>query len=388
MDLIEKDEASNTPVARAQARCWRSVWVNVKQRFERITGESLHSGMKVMLRVKAQFHEAYGFSWIVQDIDPNYTLGDMARRRQEIIRILKAEGVFDLNKQLEIPMFAQRIAVISSASAAGYGDFCNQLIDNEYGFQFVTNLFPAIMQGEQVEESVIAALDRINEHVEDYDVVVIIRGGGGTSDLSGFDTLDLAENVANFPLPVITGIGHDRDESVLDMISCVRVKTPTAAADFLISNLADTLSRINDASARIVELVRSCMERERQRITRYQSFIPVAISLVKTRQEARLNQLATRMTSNISTRISTQKLLIENLASRIPSVCRSMIDKERFRIEMLAQRTEALDPIHILRRGYAIALHDGKAIKSPSDVSTGDSINILIAEGVIETVKS
>ena len=235
MDLVQKDE--DTLVARAQARCWRSTWSYVLPKFMKVTGERPRPGMKVLLMVKPQFHEAYGFSWIVQDIDPNYTLGDMARQRQEIINTLKREGIFDLNKSLSIPMFAQRIAVISSQTAAGYGDFCDQLQNNEYGFKFSTRLFPAVMQGEQVEQTIIEALNKINDSIEDFDVVVIIRGGGATSDFSGFDTLELAENVANFPLPIITGIGHDRDECILDMISCVRVKTPTAAATWLIDNL-------------------------------------------------------------------------------------------------------------------------------------------------------
>ena len=213
MELVEKDELSNTPIARASAKCWASRWSMLRPMFERVTGQRLHAGMKVMLRVKAQFHAAYGFSWIVSDINPEYTMGDLMRRRQEIIRQLKAEGVFDLQKSLHLSPFAQSIAVVSSDGAAGYGDFCHQLIDNQYGYAFYMELFTATMQGEQVEQSIIDALNRIYDRQEEFDAVVIIRGGGATSDLSGFDTLALAENVANFPLPVITGIGHDRDES-------------------------------------------------------------------------------------------------------------------------------------------------------------------------------
>lgn len=386
MELIQKDDYTNTPVAKAFARCWKSTWMNVRPRFERVTGQQLHAGMKVLLKVKAQFHEAYGFSWIVSDIDPNYTMGDMARRRQEIIRILKEEGVFDLNKQLPIPMFALRIAVISSATAAGYGDFCNQLMDNEYNFAFQTRLFQSVMQGEQVEESIISALNAINENIDDYDVVVIIRGGGGTSDLSGFDTLSLAENVANFPLPVITGIGHDRDESILDMVSCVRVKTPTAAAAYLIDNLAETLFRIEEAGRRIVDAVRHRMETEKMRISRIQNFLPMAVTLKKTKEENRLQQLSVRMQG-----VVTQKLMLEHhrldaLEERIPNVIKNRLDKERYRLEMLEQRTNVVDPIHILRRGYSIALHDGVAIKSPSQLKKGDSLSIVMASGVINAV--
>lgn len=254
MELVQKDEFGSTPVARASAKCWRSTWMLARPHFERVTGERIHAGMKVLLQVHAQFHENYGFSWIVTDIDPTFTLGDMARKRMEIVRTLKEEGVFDLNRELSIPLFAQRIAVISSATAAGYGDFCSQLSNNAYGFDFIVELFQAVMQGEQVEQSVIAALNRINECADLFDCVVIIRGGGATSDLSGFDTLALAENVANFPLPVITGIGHERDESVLDMVANTKVKTPTAAAAFLIENLKRVSDRIMSAGAASLRL--------------------------------------------------------------------------------------------------------------------------------------
>lgn len=219
MELVQKDIFSATPIARASAKCWKQRWQVLRPKFEGVAGQPLRAGMKVMLQVAASFHEAYGFAWIVQDIDPTYTMGDMARKRLEIIRQLRQEGVFDMQKELTIPMFAQRVAVISSESAAGYGDFRGQLSNNDYGFKFYPRLFAAVMQGECVEQSVVAALNEINRHADDFDVVVIIRGGGATADLSGFDTLELAENVANFPLPIITGIGHERDESVLDMVS-------------------------------------------------------------------------------------------------------------------------------------------------------------------------
>ena len=282
MELIEKDDHTNTPVARASAKCWRQTWQMLQPHFERITGQPLHTGLKVLLRVYAQFHEAYGFSWIVSDIDPTYTIGDMARKRQEIIRQLKEEGVFDLQRELHIPMFAQRIAVISAAGAAGYGDFIRQLEDNDYGFKFEVQLFPAIMQGEQVEQSIIAALNTIYEATAPggnpsgtYDCVVIIRGGGATADLSGFDTLALAENVAQFPIPIITGIGHDRDESILDMVSNTRVKTPTAAAALLIDNLLQVLTRIDSAQQRMTMAISQRFANQKERLSSLQSIIPV-----------------------------------------------------------------------------------------------------------------
>ena len=275
MELVQKDMFSNTPVAKASAKCWKSKWMYVRPKFEQITGQYLHTGMKVMLKVYADFHEAYGFSWIVTDINPEYTLGDMAKKRMQIIEQLKQEGVFDLQKELEIPMFAQRVAVISSQNAAGFGDFTRQLTDNSYGFKFQVELFPAIMQGEGIEGSVIAALDAINERLDEFDVVVIIRGGGATSDMSGFDTLALAENVANFPLPIITGIGHDRDESVLDMISHTKVKTPTAAAALLVEHLEVVWQMLIEAENELVTVAQHRIENEKQRLSHIAEKIPV-----------------------------------------------------------------------------------------------------------------
>lgn len=342
MELIEKDERTATPIAKASAKCWASKWAVVRPYFERTTGQQLHAGMKVLLKVYAQFHEAYGFSWIVTDIDPTYTLGDMARKRQEIIRQLKEEGVFDLQKELSLPLFCQHIAVISSETAAGYGDFCNQLSNNAYGFQFQTWLFPAIMQGEGVEQSIIQALNRINAVSDEFDCVVIIRGGGTTSDMSGFDTLALAENVANFPLPIITGIGHDRDESILDMISFQRVKTPTAAAEFLISHLSEVLEVINDSQERITRL----------------------FSIVKTRQEAKIDTLYNQISM----------ILMRNLAEK------------RHRLEMLEEKTRSLDPQVLLKRGYSITLHNGKAVRDPQQLQKGDEIETRIEKGTIKSI--
>ena len=307
MELVQKDEFGSTPVARASAKCWRSTWMLARPHFERVTGERIHAGMKVLLQVHAQFHENYGFSWIVTDIDPTFTLGDMARKRMEIVRTLKEEGVFDLNRELSIPLFAQRIAVISSATAAGYGDFCSQLSNNAYGFDFIVELFQAVMQGEQVEQSVIAALNRINECADLFDCVVIIRGGGATSDLSGFDTLALAENVANFPLPVITGIGHERDESVLDMVANTKVKTPTAAAAFLIENLKRVPDRIMSAGDRITTAVRRRLDYESMRLGRLAAGIPSLLSLVITRRQASLASLYGRLCAAASSSLSVRR---------------------------------------------------------------------------------
>ena len=386
MELIEKDEHSNTPIAKAHASCWRNRWMLLKPQFERVTGQRIHAGMKVLLKVHAQFHENYGFSWIVDDIDPTYTMGDMARKRMEIIQTLKEEGVFDLQKELKLPMFCQRIAVVSSATAAGYGDFCNQLADNGYGLQFTTALFAATMQGEGVEQSVISALNRINEEWENWDCVVIIRGGGATSDLSGFDTLALAENVANFPLPIITGIGHERDESVLDMISFQRVKTPTAAAAFLVDHLTEVYARIEDAQEAIVNYVKRRLQVERMKFERLSTQIPTLFSLVKVRQSNRLDQLLNRLKVKAE-RIPADGLhRLEMLEARLKEPVERKMERELHRIDMLSQRAIAQDPERLLSRGYSITLKDGKSIKDASQLKAGEEIETRFAKGVAKAV--
>lgn len=389
MELVQKDDLLNTPVARASAKCWRSTWMLVRPHFERITGQKLHSGMKVLLQVSAQFHENYGFSWIVSDIDPTFTLGDMARRRMEIVRTLKEQGVFDLNRELSLPLFAQRIAVISSETAAGYGDFCSQLNNNIYGFDFIVELFPAVMQGEQVEQSVIAALNRINDLSELFDCVVIIRGGGATSDLSGFDTLALAENVANFPLPVITGIGHERDESVIDMVANTRVKTPTAAAAFLIDNLKQVYDRICMAKDRITAAVRRRVSYESMRIERMYVSIPSMATLVVARRHACLSSLYGRLCSAASSGLSGRRSALDALGASLAPLASRRLWAEDNRVRLLAQRVASADPSLLLRRGYSITLHNGRAVTDSSLLADGDILETRFASGsVVSVVRS
>ena len=399
MELIQKDDHNNTPVAKASAKCWASTWRLARPHFERVTGQQLHAGMKVLLKVSAQFHENYGFSWIVTDIDPTYTMGDMARKRQEIIRQLKEEGVFDLQKELQLPMFCQRIAVISSANAAGYGDFVNQLENNDYGFRFHTQLFPAVMQGEGVEQSVIAALNKIFARLKkedsslftlhsslNFDCVVIIRGGGATSDLSGFDTLALAENVANFPLPVITGIGHERDESVLDMVSHTRVKTPTAAAAFLISNLKSVLDEIEDCEQRIHAKVKQRMDMEKIRLLNYAQKIPMLFSVVRTRQEALLGQLLVKMRSSIVYRLQDERHRLIVLQNNMQPVLNRKLTDERHLLDLLSQRLIGLDPNRLLKRGYSITLKNGRTVRDVSQLKEGDELETRFENGTVRSV--
>ena len=385
MELVQKDEASNTPIAKASAKCWASRWSILRPMFERVTGQRLHAGMKVMLRVKAQFHAAYGFSWIVSDINPEYTMGDLMRRRQEIIKQLKAEGVFDLQRELTIPAFAQHIAVVSSDGAAGYGDFCRQLAYNAQGYRFTVRLFSATMQGEAVEQSVIAALNRIYEEQDVFDAVVIIRGGGATSDLSGFDTLALAENVANFPLPIITGIGHDRDESILDMVAHTRVKTPTAAAQLLIDNLSRTDQLIESLRQRIVRTTQQRMYTEQVRLKAVAERIPVLFSLVSVKEQARIDRLSRQVLNAVARRIDTARQRVERLEVRLADTVRRLLTDEQHRLQMLEQRIEAENPERLLRRGYSITTYEGHAVHDASQLPKGAVVETRVEKGAFKS---
>ncbi len=425
IDLIEKAEGTNTPVARASAKCWASTWSTVGPLFEKVTGQRLHTGMKVLMLVGANFHPAYGFSWIISDIDPTYTLGDMARKRQAIIDQLKREGVFDMQKELEMPLFCQHIAVISSANAAGYGDFVNQLESNAYGFKFVTQLFPATMQGEGVEQSIIDALNKIYASMSSpqpsarpegalskrsgertfnppldpkgrfqseaekepsaFDCVVIIRGGGATSDLSGFDTLALAENVAQFPLPVITGIGHERDESVLDMISHTRVKTPTAAAAFLIENLKRVWDYLQDAQTMLAANAKQRMETEQMRLMRASEKIPSLFSLVREKEEHRLDRVLQKIINAAQQGVSNNSHKIDIMEGNMLPLASRLLMEQKHRLQMLEQRALALDPMLLLKRGYSITTHNGIVVRDASQLKPGDVLETRVEKGVVQS---
>ena len=395
MDLVQRDEQMNTPVARAQARCWASTWSVVSSKFQRIAGQSMRAGLKVRLHVKAQFHEAYGFAWIVTDVDPTFTLGEMARRRQEIVRRLREEGIFDLQRELQLPLFCQHVAVVSSEGAAGYGDFCQQLLHNEHGYFFHAQLFPAVMQGEQVEQSIIAALNAIYADVEQaavagrpcpFDCVVIIRGGGATSDMSGFDTLALAENVANFPLPIITGIGHDRDECVLDMVSHLRVKTPTAAAACLVDHLHQVALRLDDCQHRCSQAIQRHLDTERLRVARAAERLPVLCALITTRHRSALGLYGQRLASAVNVRVQLESGRLERLSVRLPLLAGNCLTGGQHRIELLQQRIAALDPKLLLRRGYSITLLNGRALRSAAQVKPGDMLHTRLADGEVASI--
>ena len=364
LEFVQKDVSGNNLIAKARGTIWSNIFKMLKPYFEQETGQAFTSGIKVLVEVSVEFHELYGYSLTVLDIDPTYTVGDMERKRREILRQLEEEGVIDLNKELEMPILPQRVAVISSATAAGYGDFCNQLANNPRGYGFRTELFSAIMQGERVEESIIAALDAIYERMEEFDVVVIIRGGGATSDLSGFDTYELAANCAQFPLPIITGIGHERDDTVLDKVAHTRVKTPTAAAEYLIARMDKCADALDEMSARLTESVRRLLLWEHQRMERLKQRIPSAVY-------KRLGDAKYRL-------LSAQRDL--QMASR------QFLSVKKHRLELLQQRLNDALPEKQLARGYSITLKDGKALKDASALKEGDMVITLLHHGKVESV--
>lgn len=386
LEFVQKEPRGNNLIAKARGTIWSNVYRLLKPYFEEETGQAFVAGIKVLVKVSVEFHELYGYSLTVQDIDPTYTVGDMARRRREILKQLEEEGVLTLNKELELPLLTQRIAVISSATAAGYGDFCNQLEHNPYGFVFYPHLFPAVMQGERVEQSIIAALDAINAQRDNWDVVVIIRGGGATSDLSGFDTYDLAANCAQFPLPIITGIGHERDDTVLDSVSHTRVKTPTAAAEFLINHLHDTADTLEDYASFILQAVSTRMEREKNRLIRLVERIPMQTRMRLKEEHYRQERMVKRLEIVSQTRLTKEKHHLQLMQTQLGIVSQRRMVKENHRLQLLEQQLKAASPEHLLKRGYSITLKNGRAVTDASILQPGDELTTRFSKGEIKSI--
>lgn len=364
LEFIQKDPRSNNLIAKARGTIWSNVFRLLKPYFEESTGQAFVSGIKVLVQVTVSFHELYGYSLTVQDVDPTYTLGDMLRRRKEILKQLEEEGVLTLNKELEMPRLPQRIAVISSPTAAGYDDFCHQLQNNPRGFYFRTELFPALMQGDRVEKSVLAALDQVNARLQEFDAVVIIRGGGATSDLSGFDTYLLAASCAQFPLPIITGIGHERDDTVLDSVAHTRVKTPTAAAELLINCMNDAADELEILAARLQEGVRSLLAQEHRKLLAYKNRIPSAVYR----------------------RISNAKLILLTARKDIAQSVAISLSRRRHRLELLQQRLADASPEKQLARGYSITLKDGKVVKNMDELQENNEIVTRLYRGEVTSI--
>ena len=380
LEFVQKDPRGNALVAKARGMVWSNIYSMLKPYFESETGQAFTSGIKVLVKVTVDFHELYGYSLTVVDIDPAYTLGDMARRRKEIIFRLEEEGVLTLNKELEMPLLPQRVAVISSATAAGYGDFCNQLLNNSDGLVFYPHLFAAVMQGDKVEASVIAALNAVYKEVDRWDVVVIIRGGGATSDLSGFDTYDLAANCAQFPLPIITGIGHERDDTVIDMVSHTRVKTPTAAAEFLINRMRETASDLERYISYFHQTIPERIAHSKERLEQWVARIPSRVQMRLQHERFRQERMAVRMNTAWQTRFLREEYRLR-LEQRLATAIEARLQHERHRLQLAQSQVEAASPELLLKRGYSLTLKDGKAVTDASVLHPGDVLTTRVAKG-------
>ena len=363
-ELVQKDEESDRIVARARITCWARNYNMIRLRFQKEAGETLRKGLQVKLLVEVNFHEQYGYSLNVVDIDSTFTLGDLAKRRREILQQLEKDGILHDNQSLPLPRLLKRIAVISSATAAGYGDFCNQLEENDYGFHFDVQLFPAVMQGEQVPESIIAALEEIREEPP-FDLVVIIRGGGASSDLSDFDSYELAACIALYPLPVLTGIGHERDETVLDYVAHTKVKTPTAAAAFIIEHQAEEAALLDDLYQRITHSAKEQIQREKQRLEHQRAVLPlIFMGFYMGFYQKGENRLVL-------------------LSQRLSSSAKQSLEREKHSLQLMQQRLNGLDPRLLLKRGYTITTCGGKLVRSIEGLAEGEVLTTQTEKGEI-----
>lgn len=383
MELVEKNDAGTT-VAKLNAVIWSSNYPRLVAKFMAATGAELKTGMKVLVKVSANFHSQFGFKAVINDIDPSYTMGDMARQRLEILRRLKADGIIDMNKELPITAVPQRIAVISAAGAAGYGDFMNQLANNPYRLKFYTCLFSASMQGAQTVPTVLAALDRINDHLDLFDAVVIIRGGGATSELNSFDNYDLAAAVAQFPLPVIVGIGHDRDETVLDFVAAIRVKTPTAAAEWLINRGTNALAHLDELQETVVTAVRDTVGHAREQLAYYTSMIPAASRRIIDTNMLRLDNYTKAIPLAANNLIAAQCTRLDRALERMGEAIEHALQREQQRLQALGDKAALLSPENTLQRGYSLVTKDGKCVTTSSQLQPGDHIHVQFAEGTTD----
>lgn len=363
-ELIQKDENGRNVIARARVNCWAQQYNLIRLRFLHETGQEIRAGLKVLLEVQVTFHEQYGYALKVTDIDSTYTLGDLARRRKEILNKLEEEGILHDNQTLTMHRLTWRIAIVSAETAAGYGDFCDQLLHNEYGLRFQIKLFPATMQGQHVEESVSAALFQVASEENNWDAVVIIRGGGAVADMSDFDSYQLASIIAQFPLPVIVGIGHERDETVLDYVAHQRVKTPTAAAAFLIDHQLGELALLNHFQQRISQAANNLLKNEENRLERQKGHISLLFQTISQQIRHQLDLFLQKLRQDVERKLQ----------------------NESHQLDLLEKQIENLNPNRILKLGFTITLHKGKPVKNPNQLHPGDHITTLTEHGKIESI--
>lgn len=403
LELVEKDPDTEGIKARARATIWSYTFRILKPYFETTTNRLLETGLKILVKCRVEFHEVYGLSLNIEDIDPTYTIGELAKKRMEVIRKLEQDGILNMNRELQFPMVPQKVAVISSSTAAGYEDFIRHLDTNDAGIIFYCKLFPAYMQGAEAERSIIEALERIYEYDRFFDVAVIIRGGGSQADLSCFDSYDLAYHITQFPIPVLTGIGHEKDESVTDMVAHTQLKTPTAVADFLIARCVSFSGYLNELRERVVKLtVREIDTKNTALNTISLRLSPLVQNIINSNhhrisnasqragllcrkylrsrtEELKGSLLGIRHTSRNVFTINNIKL--QNQTQAIPLLIRSAITNQRKKLDIHGKTADILNPENALKRGYSVTFAKGKVVKSAKILKSGDSLVTRYYEG-------
>ncbi len=384
MELLQKDE-NGVQVAKARGVIWASSYAQLSRDFSISTGQRFETGIKLMVKVSATMHPVFGLSLVITDLDPDYTMGDLLRRRREIVERLTREGVINMNRELVWPAVPQRIAVISAPGAAGYGDFMNQLLNNSSRLRFRPRLFPAVMQGEKAAASIIQALNSINAD-GGWDCVVIIRGGGATSDLQCFEDYGLALNIAQFEIPVIIGIGHERDVTLLDYVANMRVKTPTAAAEWLVGRGEKALSDLDIIGQRIYKTVSELVGGCKEQLSYYSGILPVLPREAVGRASLRLNRAVALLSGVSASRLSPARSRLDVIASNVATVSARAISGARDRLVAAEQLIAALSPQSVLNRGYSITRVNGHVVISSGQIASGDVIETTLSDGTIRSV--
>lgn len=384
LELVEKSDKGDKIEAKAKGTIWASKYPMLRSYFETTTGARLESGIKVLVKCEVSFHPLYGLSVNIRDIDPTYTVGDLEMRRNQILQQLTKEGVIDMNRDLELAVVPQKIAVISSETAAGYGDFLDSLLRNQYRFSFEVTLFPAVMQGEATAPSVIAALDEIYQGTDPYDAVILIRGGGSQSDLEAFNNYELALNIAQYPLPIITGIGHERDQTIADEVAHISLKTPTAVAEFLIDKLLLFLGRLEEQEERLSQTVQWIVNREKMLLQQWSSEIRHLSHRHIQSDRSNLHDLGRRLEVHMRSTFSENRRNLDSLRSDLNKGIKSRFQKSRQDLLVQKRYLELVDPGKVLARGYSITYKDGKAVKGSEQLKPGDHLQTTLYKGSIE----
>lgn len=383
LQLLEKNPKTGATVAKIKAIIWGNQFRFFNARFKQVTGRDIGNDMKIMVCLSVNYSPQYGLTVVINDINPEFTLGDMERQRQEILNRLTQEGIIGQNKTVPVPPVLQRIAIVSAAGAAGYGDFMKQLTDNKYGVCFYPCLFQATMQGVKTVPTVLAALDKVEQNQHLFDCVVIIRGGGGTEELNSFDNYDLARRVATFPLPVIVGIGHERDITVLDYVAGIRVKTPTAAAEHIILQAANALAHIGDLSNQVVSIARDYIARAKEQLSYYAGNLPIMAQRIIDTNTLRLQNFIQNIPLHVQRRIEGENAQLARQKDAIKNAVAQVKMKETMRLEALGDKIELLSPRKVMARGYTLTTCEGKIMTDAAQLEAGKLVTIHFRDGKV-----